>query len=218
MLMLGAHEGAYANAALFVALARKLIDKEVISKEDMSGIVDEAGVLLSQGMPFRCVRRFNFFLGSGRTLGSKMRQRPRKAIDRRPPFMTEATSSEPGHSPWLYETREVPLPDIAVLTRLRPLEPALVDTLAVSMKVAGLTHAIMLRPAPAGYYLVVGWHRLEAARKLGWQNIRAVIFWNLTSDQAALLETHAHAGRAGKTNHRAGGNHLGPEELEGRRP
>ena len=49
MLMLGAHEGAYANAALFVALARKLIDKEVISKEDMAGIVDDAGVLLSQG-------------------------------------------------------------------------------------------------------------------------------------------------------------------------
>ena len=102
--------------------------------------------------------------------------------------MTEATPSEPGHSPWLYETREVPLTDIAVLTRLRPLEPALVNRLAASMKLAGLTHAIMLRPASAGYYLVVGWHRLEAARKLGWQNIRAVIFWNVTSDQAALLE------------------------------
>jgi hypothetical protein len=49
MLMLGAHEGAYASAALFVALGRKLIDKEVISKEEMSGIVDEAEALLSQG-------------------------------------------------------------------------------------------------------------------------------------------------------------------------
>jgi hypothetical protein len=49
MLMLGAHEGAYASAALFVALGRKLIDKGVISKEEMSGIVDEAGALLSQG-------------------------------------------------------------------------------------------------------------------------------------------------------------------------
>ena len=48
MLMLGAPEGAYANAALFVALARKLIDKEVISKEEMSEIVDEAQALLSQ--------------------------------------------------------------------------------------------------------------------------------------------------------------------------
>ena len=49
MLMLGAPEGAYANAALFVALARKLIDKEVISKEEMSEIVDKAQALLSQG-------------------------------------------------------------------------------------------------------------------------------------------------------------------------
>jgi hypothetical protein len=44
-------EGAYANAALFIALVRKLIDKGVISKEEMSGIVDDAGSLLSQGNP-----------------------------------------------------------------------------------------------------------------------------------------------------------------------
>lgn len=49
MLMLSAPEGAYANAALFIALVRKLIDKGVISKEEMSTIVDEAGASLSQG-------------------------------------------------------------------------------------------------------------------------------------------------------------------------
>ena len=46
----GPGEGAYATAALFIALARKLIDKEIISKEEMSGIVDEAGALLSLSM------------------------------------------------------------------------------------------------------------------------------------------------------------------------
>jgi hypothetical protein len=51
VLILGAPEGAYANAALFIALVRKLIDKGIISKEEMSGIVDEAGALLSQGNP-----------------------------------------------------------------------------------------------------------------------------------------------------------------------
>jgi hypothetical protein len=51
MLILSAPEGAYANAALFIALVRKLIDKGVISKEETSGIVDEAGALLSQGNP-----------------------------------------------------------------------------------------------------------------------------------------------------------------------
>jgi hypothetical protein len=47
MLMLGASEGTYANAALFIALARKLIAKGIISKEEMLGIFDDAGVLLS---------------------------------------------------------------------------------------------------------------------------------------------------------------------------
>jgi hypothetical protein len=49
MLILGAPEGAYANAALLIALVRKLVDKGVISKEEMSTIVDEAGASLSQG-------------------------------------------------------------------------------------------------------------------------------------------------------------------------
>jgi hypothetical protein len=51
VLILGAPEGAYANAALFIVLVRKLIDKGVLSKEEMSGIVDEAGALLSPGHP-----------------------------------------------------------------------------------------------------------------------------------------------------------------------
>jgi hypothetical protein len=49
MLMLGAHEGAYASAALFVALGRKLVETEVISKEEMSGVVDEARSLAVPG-------------------------------------------------------------------------------------------------------------------------------------------------------------------------
>jgi hypothetical protein len=51
VLILSAPEGAYANAALSISLVRKLIDKGIISKEEMSGIVDEAGALLSQGNP-----------------------------------------------------------------------------------------------------------------------------------------------------------------------
>jgi hypothetical protein len=49
MFTLGANEGTYLTAALFIALARKLIDKEIVSKEEMLGIVAEAGALLSQG-------------------------------------------------------------------------------------------------------------------------------------------------------------------------
>jgi hypothetical protein len=47
MLLLAAPEGAYANAALFIALARKLMAKGIISKEEMLGIFDDAGTLLS---------------------------------------------------------------------------------------------------------------------------------------------------------------------------
>jgi hypothetical protein len=47
MFMLAAPEGAYANAALFIALARKLIAKEIISKEEMLGIFDDDATLLS---------------------------------------------------------------------------------------------------------------------------------------------------------------------------
>jgi ParB/RepB/Spo0J family partition protein len=87
-----------------------------------------------------------------------------------------------------YETREVALTDIRVFRRLRPLEPALVETLAASMKETGLLHPIAVRRTPEGYHLILGRHRLEAARQLKWQTIRASIFLDMTADQAALAE------------------------------
>jgi ParB/RepB/Spo0J family partition protein len=87
-----------------------------------------------------------------------------------------------------YETREVTLTDIRVFRRLRPLEPALVETLAASMKETGLLHPIAVRQTPDGYHLVLGRHRLEAARQLKWQTIRASIFFDMRADQAALAE------------------------------
>jgi hypothetical protein len=66
--MLGAHEGAYASTALFVALGRKLIDK-VISKEEMSGIVDEAEALLSQGNSVSMRRAFQLLPWLRKDLG-----------------------------------------------------------------------------------------------------------------------------------------------------
>jgi ParB-like chromosome segregation protein Spo0J len=88
----------------------------------------------------------------------------------------------------MHKTCNVALTDIAVLPRLRSLDPAAVNALAVSMSVAGLIHPIVLRSSPAGYHLVLGRHRLEAARKLNWQTIPAIIFPGMTSDQAALVE------------------------------
>ena len=87
-----------------------------------------------------------------------------------------------------YETRELALTDVRVFRRLRPLEPTLVESLATSMKATGLLHPIAVRRTPEGYHLVLGRHRLEAARQLRWQTIRASIFFDMTADQAALAE------------------------------
>ena len=47
----------------------------------------------------------------------------------------------------------------------------------------------MLRPrGTAGYWLVAGHHRLEAARKLKWEAIAAIIFDGMDADEAELAE------------------------------
>src|SRR5262245_21726298 len=102
-----------------------------------------------------------------------------------------------------YETREVALTDIRVFRRVRPLEPALVETLAASMKEEGLHHPIAVRRTPEGYHLVLGRHRLEAARQLRWQTIRASVFFDMTANQAALAEVEGNLV-----------SHLAPEDYE----
>ena len=56
------------------------------------------------------------------------------------------------------------------------------------MKEEGLRHPIEVRRTPEGYHLLLGRHRLEAARQLKWQTIRASVFFDMTADQAALVE------------------------------
>jgi ParB-like chromosome segregation protein Spo0J len=103
--------------------------------------------------------------------------------------MSDPTPSEPGPPPAdAYQISEVALSDIRVFKRLRPLEPGLVEALAASMRAEGLRHPIAVRRSPEGYHLVLGRHRLEAARQLKWQTIRASIFFDMTADQAALVE------------------------------
>jgi ParB family transcriptional regulator, chromosome partitioning protein len=60
--------------------------------------------------------------------------------------------------------------------RLRMFRPDLVHLLAESMQLCGLLTPIALRPKKTGgYWLVCGWHRLEAAKLLGWATIRASV-------------------------------------------
>ena len=74
------------------------------------------------------------------------------------------------------KTSEIGLHGISIIApRMKTLRPEAVIDLAKSLRAQGLLHPIVLRPAPVGYYLVAGLHRLEAARKLRWAAIRAKI-------------------------------------------
>jgi ParB family chromosome partitioning protein len=89
--------------------------------------------------------------------------------------------------------RDVALADIVVLKRLRQFRPELVDQIADSIEEIGrMLDPIVLRPRrTGGYFLVAGWHRLEAARKLGWDTIAASIFnYDATQAQIAEIESN----------------------------
>ena len=74
------------------------------------------------------------------------------------------------------KTSEIGLHGISIIApRMKTLRPEVVIDLARSLQTQGLLHPIVLRPAPIGYYLVAGLHRLEAARKLRWAAIRSKI-------------------------------------------
>ena len=70
--------------------------------------------------------------------------------------------------------------------RLRAIRDELVTKLAESMEKRGLLQPITLGPgSDTGYSLVCGWHRLEAAKRLGWSTIAAT-FTDLDDDEAEL--------------------------------
>jgi len=102
--------------------------------------------------------------------------------------MSDSTSIERRD---VYETSEVALTDVRVFRRLRPLDPSVVERLAASMKAEGLRHPIAVRRTPEGFHLILGRHRLEAARKLNWQTIHAFVFFEMRSDQAAVVEVES---------------------------
>ena len=65
---------------------------------------------------------------------------------------------------------QMPIDDITVGDRKRPLQDEKVQELAESMDRLGLLNPITLSPTGV---LLAGWHRLQAARLLGWEAIEA---------------------------------------------
>src|SRR5689334_959261 len=96
----------------------------------------------------------------------------------------------------------VSLSDIVIAAdqRMRTLRPEKVDELAASMRDCGLLQPIVLRPGAngngVGFDLIAGRHRHEAARKLGWTAISALVVEGLDADQAKLAEIDENLVRA----------------------
>lgn len=86
----------------------------------------------------------------------------------------------------------IPLTDIDVGKRLRPIDPDHAALIAESMKERGQTTPIEVRAHPIsgasyGYKLVSGGHRLRAAEIAGLDEIAAIVV-EATDDQARLME------------------------------
>ena len=137
-----------------------------------------------------------------------------------PPATAAKTNS---HLPAVSATAEEPAPETArprrtlpvalaairVTDRLRlALDAGKVETIARSMAEIGLQSPVLLRPwrapgdtagwgreDPGLYGLVAGAHRLEAARRLGWTRIEAIVV-DGTPDEMRLVEIDENLARA----------------------
>lgn len=93
-------------------------------------------------------------------------------------------------SPTLLKRDTVAIDTIDVEGRLRPVSEAGVESLIASITELGvMKDPIHLRQTKAGRLrLIAGGHRLEAARRMGWTEISAHIWTDVTDDWARLME------------------------------
>ena len=93
-------------------------------------------------------------------------------------------------SPTLQMTGLVPVAEIEDRNRLRPVSEAGVEALKASIAETGvMKDAIHVRRKKGGILvLIAGAHRLEAARRLGWTEIEAKVWADVTDDWSRLME------------------------------
>jgi ParB family chromosome partitioning protein len=93
-------------------------------------------------------------------------------------------------APTLLTLSRVPVAEVVVRDRLRPVGEAGVASLLASIAETGvMKDAIHVRKKKDGQlYLIAGGHRLEAARRLGWEEIEAKVWTDVTDDWARLME------------------------------
>ncbi|KAB6715831.1 ParB/RepB/Spo0J family partition protein [Roseobacter sp. TSBP12] len=94
-------------------------------------------------------------------------------------------------APTLMQINRVRLDDVIIsLHRLRPVSVAGVESLIASINETGvMKDAIHVRKKKDGtLHLLAGAHRIEAARRLGWEEIEAKVWTDVTDDWALLME------------------------------
>ena len=93
-------------------------------------------------------------------------------------------------TPTLMQIDKVPVAEVIVRDRLRPVSEAGVESLIASINEIGvMKDAIHVRKKKDGLlYLMAGGHRLEAARRLNWVQIPAKVWTDVTDDWARMVE------------------------------
>jgi ParB family transcriptional regulator, chromosome partitioning protein len=94
------------------------------------------------------------------------------------------------NEPKFLQITSLPLGDIAVRDRLRPVSVAAVQSLIASIQELGvMKDPIHVRKRKGGeFVLIAGGHRLEAARELGWAEIPVKVWAEVTDDWARIME------------------------------
>ena len=85
---------------------------------------------------------------------------------------------------------ELPVADVQMGQRLRPLSEDAVGSLIAAIRGVGFTTRILVRRTRSGDVLVDGGHRFEAVRRLEWENVPALVV-RCNDKEAALLEADA---------------------------
>jgi len=93
-------------------------------------------------------------------------------------------------SPRLMQQNRVRVADVVVRDRLRPVTDAGVASLIASVEETGvMKDAIHVRKKKDGsLILIAGAHRLEMARRLGWEEVEAKVWTNVTDDWSRIME------------------------------
>lgn len=93
-------------------------------------------------------------------------------------------------SPTLMQQSRVRLAGLVIRDRMRPVSEAGVESLVASIAETGvMKDAIHVRKKKDGsLHLIAGAHRAAAARRLGWEEIEAKVWTDVTDDWARLME------------------------------